>query len=267
MQSCILAVLIMIVLIAVITEALMAAGAPAVKITSIPGQNPSGEPMPVGDLPGWHQTLAEDFNGALNTNVWELYSGDPGNGGYWAGSHVTTSSGMLVIKGYQDATYGNKWTSGGIAPLTAQTYGKWAVRFRMDPGKGLSYAMLLWPRPASWPWEIDFAEDNATNKQITSATLHYPSSSGSEVQDERRIQVDSTQWHTFGVEWTPSSITCILDGQVWTQYTNHIPTMPMHVAIQDQAWCCGSVGWPCPDSSTPKEVDLQVDWIVQYSKA
>jgi len=38
----------------------------------------------------------------------------------------------------------------------------------------------------------------------------------------------------------------------------------MSIAIQSQAWWCGT--WEgCPDSSTPAEVNLYVDWVVAYS--
>jgi hypothetical protein len=234
-------------------------------ILSIKELNPSGEPIPIGDLPGWHQTLADDFNG-FNTSDWYAYSGEPGDGGYWAPSHVTTSGGNLVIKGYQDPAFSNRWVTGGISGTGDQTYGKWTMRFRMDDGKGLGYAMSLWPRPEIRPWYIGFAENYANNSHFSKAALHYPDVSGHEVIDKKEISVDSSQWHTWDVEWTPTKITCRLDGQIWAGYTNNIPTIPMHIAIQDQAWCCGCAGRPCPDSSTPKEVDLQVDWVVQYSR-
>src|SRR6266705_2400712 len=50
-------------------------------IASSCGTFPSGKPMPVGNIPGWRQVFADDFNGTtLNTSNWYPYSGQPGGG-------------------------------------------------------------------------------------------------------------------------------------------------------------------------------------------
>ena len=69
-----------------------------------------------------------------------------------------------------------------------------------------------------------------------------------------------TQWHTWGVIWTPNSITYTVDGTVWGTETTSasIPNMPMHISLQSQTWC--SSGWACP--TTPQS--MQVDWVAQY---
>jgi hypothetical protein len=41
----------------------------------------------------------------------------------------------------------------------------------------------------------------------------------------------------------------------------------MELDIQSQAGTCGDVYRPCPDSSTPAHVELQVDWVVAYAYA
>ena len=120
--------------------------------------------MPTADIPGWQQTFSDDFNGtAIDSRQWWIYDGVPGGdpGTFFAPSHVTASSGTLVISDYQDPAYGNKWTTGGIQYKAAQTYGKYLVRFRFDAGPGLSHALILWPPDDSWPPEIDFSEDNS----------------------------------------------------------------------------------------------------------
>ncbi len=61
--------------------------------------------MPIGDVPGWHQVLADDFTGTtLNTSNWGAYSGQPGGGpaGWWDPSHVVVKGGLLTLKGYKD---------------------------------------------------------------------------------------------------------------------------------------------------------------------
>jgi hypothetical protein len=42
----------------------------------------------------------------------------------------------------------------------------------------------------------------------------------------------------------------------------------MQIAVQTQAWQCGANSWEqCANSSTPSEVDMDVDWIAVYTPA
>jgi hypothetical protein len=39
----------------------------------------------------------------------------------------------------------------------------------------------------------------------------------------------------------------------------------MQLALQTEAWRCGANNWEeCANSSTPSEIDLDVDWIAAY---
>jgi beta-glucanase (GH16 family) len=242
---------------------------PSSSPTAPTAADPSGVPMPVGNLPGWRQVFSDDFTGsALDTNLWHVYSGQPGGdpGGWWDPSHVVVQNGMLVLEGHRDPLDGNKWTTGGLAlqPAYAQTYGKYLVRFRFDAGTGIAHAILLWPAGGGWPPEVDFSEDNGSNRQTDTSTLHYGASNSTISND---INVNLTQWHTFGVEWTPGKLVYTLDGKVWSTVENvNVPSIPMVMAIQTQAWSCGTSTWEqCPDSATPADVNLYVDWAVGYA--
>ena len=147
--------------------------APAQRITT--GER---EPMPVGNIPGWRQVFTDDFNGrTLDSSKWRLYWGKPGGdpAGWFDPRHVAVSHGMLVISAYRDRRDGGKWATGGLSSSRglAQTYGKYLVRFRLDPGIGVGHAALLMPANNSWPPEIDFSEDNGSGRTGTLATLHY----------------------------------------------------------------------------------------------
>jgi hypothetical protein len=232
-------------------------------------RSPSGVAMPVGDLPGWHQVLAEDFGGnALDRGRWDVYDGQPGGdpAGWWNPSHVLVGNDMLTIRGSQDQTpNGRSYVTGGIsnAPSFSQSYGRFDIRFRMDKGLGIAYALLLWPTSNVWPPEIDIMEDNGHYRSDTSATLHYGADNHMVF---RKVAGDFTKWHTAGLEWTPGKLVYYLDGKVWTTMSgSYIPKEPMHIAIQTQAWPCGGTWEACPDATTPAAVDLQVDWVTAYS--
>ncbi len=226
--------------------------------------------MPTGDIPGWRQVFADDFAGhTLDFHKWRVYYGQPGGDpvGWFDPSHVSVSGGLLVISTYRDPRDGNRWTSGGVSssPGLVQTYGKYLVRFRLDPGVGIAHGLLLVPADHSWPPEVDFSEDNGTNRLSTLATLHY---GRADKTISKGVVVNLTQWHTLGVEWTPGSLRYTLDGRVWlTTRSGGVPATPMVMDIQTQAWPCVGTWEHCPDSSTPRLVRMYVDWVVAYAPA
>lgn len=237
---------------------------------------PSGVAMPVGDIPGWHQTFTDDFTGRTLSSQWKTYWGVPGGdpGGFFDPTHVSVSGGQLLISAYKDSRDNawdagpNTYVTGGVSssPSFAQTYGKYLVRFKFGAGVGISHAILLWPQSNTWPPEIDFSEDNGSDRQTTYATLHYGSGN---TQVQRSDAVDLTQWHTLGVEWTPGRLVYTLDGKDWaTVASANVPSTPMNLDIQTQSWACGTSTWEqCPDATTPSHVNLSVDWVVAYAHA
>jgi len=237
-------------------------------------QSVSGLAMPSGNITGWKQVFADDFSGPYLSSKWFAYGGQPGGdpGGYWSPSHVNLVNGQLVLRGYRDSRFSNKFVTGGVSTAHGfvQTYGKYLVRFRMDAGAGIAHAIMLWPADNSWPPEIDFSEDNgAAPRAVVTSTLHYTSPTKFDYMVHRTTEVDFSQWHTLGVEWLPGQVTYTLDGVQWaTVSDSHVPSIPMAIAMQTQAWSCGTNTWEtCPDSTTPAEVDLDVDWVVAYSPA
>src|SRR5262245_39552957 len=53
-----------------VTGSAPSSSAPAHPTTKTNPAAPSGVPMPVGDLPGWHQTFADDFTGTDASKRW-----------------------------------------------------------------------------------------------------------------------------------------------------------------------------------------------------
>ena len=237
------------------------------KVPQRDGMTPSGVPMPIGEIPGWYQTFTDDFAGTALSDQWFSYSGGPSgdNGGWFMPSHVSVGGGILTIRGAKEQTpRGLLYATGGVSNHNAfsQRYGRFDVRFRMDRGVGIAYALLLWPTSQKWPPELDIMEDNGRDRQSTSATAHYD-------RDDKKIQRqtrgDFTQWHTATLDWTPNHLVYRLDGKVWaTIDSTHVPNEPMDLALQTQAWGCGGTWEACPNSTTPPAVDLQVDWVSLY---
>lgn len=242
---------------------------PPHRAESLPVAPANRQPMPVGDIPGWREVFHDDFSGqALDRSKWRVYSGPAGGdpAGWFDPSHVQVAHGMLVLSAYRDPSEHYRWATGGVSnsPGLVQTYGKYLVRFRFDAGVGIGHALLLAAADGSWPPEIDFSENNGGGRDSTLSTLHYG------VNDERtsrRIVVNLTQWHTLGVEWMPGTLRYTLDGRIWFTTKRAVPSVPMVLDIQTEAWPCAGTWGRCPNASTPPVVRLYVDWVVAYAPA
>jgi len=92
---------------------------------------------------------------------------------------------------------------------------------------------------------------------MSMATTHFGRTNA---QIQNTVSVDLTQWHTWGVIWTPTSITYTVDGRVWGHVTTPaaVPDQFMTLNIQQQTWC--SSGWACPKAPQ----SLLVDWVAEY---
>ena len=210
-------------------------------------------------MAGYHESYVTDFPGTSVPSGWYPFTGTPGGdpGGQFAASHIVVGNGLMSVNTWKDPAFANEWVTGGICNCGhPQTYGAYFVRSRVT-GAGPTAVQLLWPLDNSWPPEIDFNE-TAGDASTTSATVHWGTANHI---DQRKLSIDMTAWHTWGVIWSPTSITYTVDGRVWGSVatTSEIPNVPMTLDLQQQTWCAS--GWACP--TTPQT--MQVDWVAQYS--
>ncbi len=221
---------------------------------------PSGySPPSANALPGFQLSYVNDFTGSSLPAGWGPFDGQPGSdpGAQWAPSHVVVSDGTLDLNAWQDPAYGNEWVTGGICQCgVARTYGAYFVRSRLT-GPGPTQVELLWP-VQSWPPEIDFDETFGGDTS-SMATAHFSSTN---LQIHRTITIDMTQWHTWGVIWTPTAIVYTVDGRVWgtVTQTTAIPNQPMTLDLQQQTWCSSSAT-ACPTSPE----STYIDWVAEYA--
>jgi len=226
---------------------------------NVDSSEPSGyDPPSANAMSGYTMTYSNDFTGTTLPSGWTAYSGtaagDPGS--LWAPSQVKVSGGMLQLTTSQLPADNNDWVSGGAGQSgEALTYGAFFVRSRMT-GVGPTQVELLWPT-GGWPPEVDFDETYGGDT-LTQATLHYTSAN---LTIHNNLTIDMTQWHTFGIVWSPASIIFTVDGTEWASITTTsvIPDQPMGLDIQQQTWC--SSGFACPTASASTDVD----WVAEYS--
>jgi hypothetical protein len=179
---------------------------------------------------GWGTpNRATDFTSSSSLSGWYVYNAAMSGGWNRTPNAISFANNTMIITG--DAQ-GN---TGGLASWPGQQYGAWEVRVKVDPGApGYRPVLLLWPDAENWPTggEIDFMEgSNDGTRQTLSGALHYSSQN---LWDPAYLNTDATQWHNYGVSWTPTTITYYVDGVPWKRYinTSQFPPGPMHLAIQ-----------------------------------
>lgn len=224
------------------------------------GDQPTNSPREVVDPTQWKQLGGDEFNGsALDTRKWVAYTGvTEHTGENWTPSLCGVAGGELTLAG-QPGPGGNLC---GVAWLKDQTYGRWLVRARMPKPANPQFALvsLLWPHDDSaWPaaGEIDYAEEYDPQRSNIQGWLHYGKHDSQLYVG--KIPVDTTQWHTYGVEWEPDHVSYLIDNQVvWrTTDAEAIPTGPMHQTLQ--------LNLNREYQEVPVTTVMQVDWLHIYA--
>ena len=226
-------------------------------------REPSGlAPPGARAMRGYVMSYRQDFGAKTLPAEWGKFNGVPSGdaGSQWAPSHVQIGGGIIRLQTYRDPKFGNNWVSGGMCQCRkGRLYGAFFVRSRVT-GPGPDEADLLWPVAPVWPPEVDFNESAyATNS--TSWTVHYGSGNAF-TQGTHGFNL--MRWHTWGVIWTPRSLTFTMDGRSWGRITNYgeIPHQPMTLDIDQQTRCNVPASWAaCPTHPAT----LQIDWVAEYA--
>jgi Glycosyl hydrolases family 16 len=238
----------------------------------------SGQAMPTGDVPGWHQVFADDFSadvplgsfpGAV-ASKWSAYRypahDSSGNGTYWPEKVVSIKDGVMDL--YLHTESGIHAVAAPQPKVTptdpyGQRYGRYSIRFRATNNMPCyKTAWLLWPDDGVWPahGEIDFPEASLDGADTISAFVHHGGSARSGAQDTFDTVAKYDVWHTATTEWTPGAVNVYLDGSL-IGTSVHSPSTAMHWVIQTETGLSGCV----PASSTAGHV--QIDWAVAYARA
>lgn len=242
--------------------------------TSTP--TPDSRPTPSGINWG-NPEFVDNFNGnELDLSHWGIYDTPYGSAPSYtpySKQSVKVAGGYLNLIGRYQAPYG--YVAGGVGSKIQQTYGRWVIRFRCDNGAGFEPAVLLWPEGGHADGEIDIAEvfpgtaqPVSTNRRGGGQFLH-AGVNNVFIGNHIPFSVNFSDWHTVAVDWLPNHITMWIDGKkTWTvgrkvDGMDFIPNTPFHLALQLDEGC---TRYRCkPDSATPAQVVMQVDWVKVYA--
>jgi beta-glucanase (GH16 family) len=225
---------------------------PNTTTTASPGVGPTGSGGqtcggvgPPGVTGTWTCAFDDEFNGPnLDTRKWVVQR--TANSAYTTGSgsgtacyvdspnNVSVSDGLLHLTARQEAapfscsypggSFTTQYTAGMVTSdnLFNQTYGVFEVRAQLPPAvvAGLQETLWLWPANAqkygnAWPasGEIDFAEFYSLYPTFDIPYIHY-NAAKSDPNVTNDCLINPLSFNTYGVEWTPTSITILYNGAV-----------------------------------------------------
>jgi beta-glucanase (GH16 family) len=188
---------------------------------------------------------SDEFNGAAGSAVdstkWDFQEGDGvafknagwGNNEeqwYLKKQATVVGDGNLAIDasrngaGQYKCYYGTcKWVSSKLVTYkkVGFLYGRFEARVKGSLGQGVWPAFwLLGANIADRPWpgcgEIDIMELKGQNPDTVWGTVHGPNGS---IGTTTTLDTDLTGWHTYAIDWTPTSITWYVDGVQYHKVT------------------------------------------------
>jgi hypothetical protein len=241
------------------------------------GVDPSGQ-SPATALSGFTLKYVQEFKRDSPPPGWNIYTGVPGGE---TSSVADWVPGMCTFSGGEAHFMADGVDSCGMKYLRGpQKYGAFFARLRAVPepsSQQFSDIFLLWPANYQWPPEIDIYEDKAEQTRTSASMFNTvgnlcgtsptfaclaPYEQGND--GANGVANTDTEWHTYGVEWTPSGVSWLIDGKVvFSAPTTRVrspakqPALPMDMALQSQN--LAGAGAPT------KRETMTVDWVEQFS--
>jgi hypothetical protein len=131
-----------------------------------------------------------------------------------------------VLGGIARLTGESNGDTGWLGSKLSQKYGRWEVRARsqatgtVNATRTYHPVLITWPRDHDWPQgaEYDFLENDSPGENCAQAFLHFPNHEPRRQEHATRCDVDLTQWHNFGFEWTPQHLKGYLNGAEWFHF-------------------------------------------------
>lgn len=224
--------------------------------------------------------FSDDFEGINldSTSKWNVSyfwdnqgSTNPGNNEleWYLPANVSVENGYLKLtakKELVNASDGKTYPyTSGIVTTDKKfsfLYGHMEMKAKIPAGKGIWPAFWTLPMDHSWPPEIDAMEILGDNPFKVYMTVHFyrnstAKGSGGGVYTGPDYSKD---FHIFGVNWQPDSVTWYIDGIQRAQYGNKkfIPNKSMYLLANL------AVGgdWPgSPDANTVFPASMHIDYI------
>lgn len=242
----------------------------------------------------WKCTFADSFNGTqLDRSKWLVsqskYSG-ASQGltcGFDDGKNVVVSGGVLSLSVRQEAStftcesplgnFQTKYTGGSISTRGKfeQIYGRYEFRAKMPTAKVIGVHSALWLNPMKqiygrWPasGEIDVTEFYTKYPDRGIPYIHYYQKPSSDAVTSVKCYIQNpSDFHTYLLEWTQTSITISYDGKLCLSHRIN-PTTPLslpapfnHPFAIHLTQTLGTGQNAFDPAKTPLPQSMQIDWV------
>lgn len=159
---------------------------------------------------------------------------------------------------------GHTYTSGLLTSkfTFSQEYGYFEIKCAMPEGQGFWPAFWLLPTDNSWPPELDVFEQLGKDPNTIYMTNHFSSPGVKNDQIQDRLHIDTTQMHTYGVDWGPQTLKYYVDGVL-------VATQPTPASMNKEMFMLMNlaVGGPWagrPDATTGTG-EMKIDYVRAYA--
>ncbi|GGG16831.1 hypothetical protein GCM10010964_01400 [Caldovatus sediminis] len=235
-----------------------------------PADPGTGGAVPPGPGGAFRTVFYDGFDVDGDLSRWKAIMQGPHHSGmWWNPDGVKVRDGELEVSAdLQDNGY---YTGAGLAidfgpDAFGVDYGRIEVRAKWDAAQGIAPAIMGWPSAAdAWPPEFDLMEVVDADGQWVATTNHWqgPGGNGDDAYRTAWTEIDSTDWHTYAVQWTPEGVVYTIDGEVvYTGGPEELPGQKMTASIGVFVGTWATQGWvPLPDETTPEHVGLHVDYV------
>jgi beta-glucanase (GH16 family) len=222
---------------------------------------------------GWQLIWKDDFSGRwLNPNRWnvEFFNAEKNNElQYYIPENVIVEDGLLKLISKKESYGGKDFTSGAVQTKDKFSfkYGKVEMKAKLPGGQGIFPAFWMMPNfDNTWLPEIDIMEMLGHKPGEIWMVVHWLDDEGKLKNDfSKYVGEDYTKdFHTYGVEWTPDSITYFIDGIERFRTEKFVPNMEMYLYINT------AIGgdWPgSPDHTTLFPQSFEVDYVKVYQQS
>jgi beta-glucanase (GH16 family) len=227
-----------------------------------------------------------DTPGSPNSALWNYDIGTGQSG--WGNNelqfytdrskNVTVQNGYLIITAHKEDYNGSSYTSARLLTKGKfdQAFGRFEARMKLPWGQGIWPAFWMLGADidsVGWPTtgEIDIMEVRGQDPTILLGTVHGPGYSGGQSISKSYTLKNGrfdTDFHVFGIEWSPSYINFYVDDVLYNQITpadvpgEWVFNKPFFILVN---LAIGGNFVGSPDSKTVFPQTMLVDYIRVYN--
>jgi endo-1,3-1,4-beta-glycanase ExoK len=243
------------------------------------GSTAEGTPTAPGELDGGFELSWEDNFDAFDGSRWQLmtHSWDSNLAQFSAGN-VSFDEGILSLSLTPEPTDAVKPFRGvEMRSIATERYGRIEARARLARGSGVvsSLVTIYTPWPAdNWnELDIEFLGRYSDRVQFNAMVYTGPASQGPVQQSVTPTQFPelsnldfdpSSDFHIYGIEWTPIDARFSIDGAVRHVWNTEIARLDLPMNILLTIWASSAASWAGALPVPPEPTTADYDWIRVY---